>query len=188
MAQIERVIADNLTYLTTVPQFFLGGMEEFNKLLDDQTDPTQPICLMNHIVRQNIDYGQAGNLLVVSDVSLLFLQGYPVDVQPELFEPPSIDLRRNVTINAMRVSAYEMISALDQDTRLDSQKQHRVKPRLTAMYNLFDSNLDGVELQLNLRFQERRRFCDSHSGPLIAMVGYVASGYVTAGYVANMMM
>lgn len=165
MDPIEKVVADNITYLTAVPAFFLGYPEEFNKLLDDQSDPEIATCLMDHFVPQQIDYGESGNLLIVSSLEILLLKGYPEDILPELFEPPTIDGRRNVLVNEMRLSAYQLISALDQDSRLDSQKQYKVRAQVRSVYNLFDSNLDGVEIQIKVRQQLGRIQCGTHAGP-----------------------
>ena len=165
MQPIENIIADNITYLTNVPDFLLGYPEEFNKLLDDRADPTVAVCLMDHFVLQNVDYGEAGNLFVVSTLEILLLKGYPEDMTPEIFEPPTIGQERNNLVNEMRVSAFELISALDQDSRLVSQKQYRVQSTVRAVYNLFDSNVDGVELQIKLAQQRGRFQCGTHSGP-----------------------
>lgn len=165
MDPIEKIIEDNITYLTSVPTFLLGYPAEFNELLDDQADPTVPVCLLEHFILQNVDYGQSGNLLVEANLEILLLKGYTEDLVPELFEPTTIDARRNVTVNEMRTSALELISALDQDSRLDSQSQYRSKAVIRGVYNLFDANLDGVELRIKVRQQRGRIQCGTHSGP-----------------------
>lgn len=187
MDPIEKIIEDNVTYLTTVPAFRLGYPQEFNKLLDDFDNPEIPVCLLDHFINQSITYGESGNLLIISDLEILLLQGYPEDNAPELFEAPTIDQRRNQLVNAMRVSAYELISALDQDSRLDSQKQYRVNAVVRAVYNLFDSNLDGVSISIKLRQQRGRIQCGTHSAAkpgVFGVQGFVAMGYVEPDYVA----
>lgn len=186
MDAIEKIISDNLTYLTVVPQFFLGYPEEFNKILDKLTDPVNPVCLMDHFVPQTITYGSSGNLQVISDLTILLLKGYPEDVTPELFEAPTISEERNLLVIDMRERAYELISTLDQDSRLVSQSQYKVTAQVRAVYNLFDSNLDGVEMQIKLRQDKGRFKCGTHEGPDPAFLGastFVQTDYIEPSYV-----
>jgi len=165
MIEIENLLQENSTHLSEPVDYQLGDRSWFNEQNDHDLQDI-PLFLVDHFIQADLTYMQNGTFTPEYEITILILDEHEQD-QPggfDLFEDPGLDLDRNIIVKRMRLLAREFIAALTSDSRLGGFTKN-IRGKVVSIYNVFDSNLDGIMLTLSLKNKEDTICIPRHNGP-----------------------
>lgn len=160
--EIETIVRDNLTYLNPAPEFRLASRYWFN--LDADKQKAWPVCLMDNDVKERISIHQYTHWSTF-DITLLFLDQYANNDSEGLNHDPRYGGPRYEKIREMRSLAEQFILAMTYDKRIQKPQQEISDVQIVSVYNIFDSNLDGVTVTFSVKLLNKKICFERHDGP-----------------------